>query len=94
MKKTATWLAGVIVPLVAVMGIATSSNAKSTTSDQAYCEQLVKEYSHGGIERGFAPESLEVSVAISQCQDGNPQPAIPVLERELRRNDFTVPRRT
>ena len=94
MKKTATLLAGVIVPLVAVMSMATSSNAQSKTSDQAYCEQLVKEYSHGGIERGFAPESLEVSVAISQCRDGNPQPAIPVLERELRRNDFTLPRRT
>jgi hypothetical protein len=58
MKKTAALLAGVIVPLVAGMGIATSSNAQSATNDEAYCVSLVNEYTHGGTERGFSPESL------------------------------------
>jgi hypothetical protein len=91
MKKTVTLLAGAIVPLVAGLGIATSSYAQE---DQAYCRELVDQYTHGGIEAGFAPQSLETTVAISQCRDGNPRPAIRVLERELRRNDFTVPPRS
>ena len=93
MKKTATLLAAAIVSLVAGLGIATDSNAQSATNDEAYCQALVNEYTHGGIERGFAPESLETSVAINQCLDGNPQPAIPVLERKLIGNDFNVPPR-
>src|SRR3979411_692169 len=92
-KKTTTLLAAAIVSLVAGLGIATDSNAQSATNDEAYCQALVNEYTHGGIERGFAPESLDTSVAINQCRDGNPGPAIPVLERRLRGNGFTVPPR-
>jgi hypothetical protein len=94
MKKTAILLASAIVPLVAGLGIATSSNAQPATNDAAYCRVLVDQFTHGGIESGFAPQSLETTVAISQCRDGNPGPAIPVLERELRRNDFDVPPRS
>jgi hypothetical protein len=90
MKKTATLLAGAILPLVAGMGIATSSNAQSATNDEAYCLALVKEYTHGGIERGFSPESLDTSVAINQRRDGNPREAIPVLEGKLLGNGFAV----
>ena len=90
MKKTTVLLASAVVPLVAGLLITTSSNAQSATNDEAYCRTLVKELTHGGIERGFAPESLETSVAINQCLDGNPQPAIPVLERKLIGNDFDV----
>ena len=93
MTKTVALLAGVIVPLVAGMGVATSSYAQSATNDEAYCRALVKEYTHGGIERGFSPQSLDTSVAIAQCQDGNPRPAIPVLEEKLLGNDFALPPR-
>jgi hypothetical protein len=51
-------------------------------------------YTDGRGERGFAPESRDTSVAITQCQEGNPGPAIPVLEKLLRDNGFTVPTRT
>jgi hypothetical protein len=91
MKKTAALLAGVILPLVAGMGIATSSNAQSPTNDEAYCQALINKYTHGGIERGFSPESLDTSVAINQCRDGNPRPAIPVLEEKLLNNGFSLP---
>ena len=93
MKKTTVLLASAVVPLVAGLVISASSNAQSAMTDEAYCRVLVKELTHGGIERGFAPESLETSVAINQCLDGNPQPAIPVLERKLIGNDFNVPPR-
>ncbi len=93
MKKKAARLASAVVPLLAGLVIAASSNAQSAMSDEAYCRALVKELTHGGIERGFAPESLDTSVAINQCLDGNPRPAIPVLERKLIGNDFDVPPR-
>jgi len=93
MKKTTTLLAAAIVSLVAGLGIATDSNAQSATNDEAYCQALVNEYTHGGIERGFAPESLDTSVAINQCRDGNPRPAIPVLEEKLFDNHFALPPR-
>ncbi|MEA2846660.1 MAG: hypothetical protein QOG78_1941 [Rhodospirillaceae bacterium] len=94
MNKSAKLLIAAIAPLIAGASIATSSNAQSAMSDEAYCRVLVNEYTHGGIERGFAPESLDTSVAINQCQQGNPRPAIPVLEQKLRNSGFTVPSRS
>ncbi len=94
MRKTATLLASAIVPLIVGLGTATSSNAQSAMSDEEYCRELVNEYTHGGIERGFAPESLDTSVAINQCREGNPRSAIPVLERKLRGSGYTVPPRS
>jgi hypothetical protein len=94
MNKSAKLLIAAIAPLIAGVSIATSSNAQSAMSDEAYCRVLVNEYTHGGIERGFAPESLDTSVAINQCQQGNPRPAIPVLEQKLRNSGFTVPSRS
>jgi hypothetical protein len=90
MKHATALLASAILPLVAGMGIATSSNAQPATDEETYCRALVTEFTHGAIERGFAPESLDTSVAINQCQDGNPRPAIPVLEGKLRDNGFPV----
>jgi hypothetical protein len=94
MSKPATLLIAAIAPLIASVCIATSSNAQSAMSDEAYCRSLIDEYACGGTERGFAPESLDTSVAINQCRDGNPQSAIPVLEPKLRNNGFTVPPRS
>ena len=94
MNKSAKLLIAAIAPLITGVSIATSSNAQSAMNDEAYCRALVNEYTHGGIERGFAPESLATSVAINQCQEGNPRPAIPVLEQKLRDGGFTVPSRS
>jgi hypothetical protein len=94
MNKSTSLLAATIVSLVVGLGFATGSNAQSTTSDQAYCKLLVNAYTFGKSERGFAPESLDTSVAIAQCQEGNPGPAIPVLEKLLRDNGYTVPARS
>ena len=94
MNKSAKLLIAAIAPLVAGVCIATSSNAQSKASDEAYCRSLINVFTDGRSERGFAPESLDTSVAITQCRDGNPGPAIPVLEKLLRDNGFTVPSRT
>ena len=95
MKKTATLLAAAILPLAAGMGIATDSNAQSPMSDQAYCQSLVKTLRQEGLGmmRGL-PVGLATAVAIGQCDEGNPGPAIPVLEQQLRDRDITAPSRS
>ena len=47
----------------------------------------------GGNTRGGEPADLDAKVAIAQCQEGDPGPAIPVLEQKLRDNRVTVPPR-
>ena len=94
MNKSVTLLIAAIAPLIAGVCIATGGNAQSKMSDAAYWQALVKQFTLGQNSRGGAPIDLDASVAIAQCQQGNPGPAIPVLEQKLRDNGFTVPSRT
>ena len=100
MKKATTLLAAAIVSMVAGLGIATDSNAQSaassTMSDQAYCQALyraLREYGTG-TARGGLPVGVATAVAIAQCQEGNPKPAIPVLEQQLHDRRIPVPSRS
>ena len=99
MSKSLSLCAAAIASLVAGMCIATSSNAQPTTSDTAYCRSLINAYAKGGNAKGGnAKGSLPVgnatAVAIGQCQEGNPGPAIPVLEQRLRDRNIAVPARS
>jgi hypothetical protein len=67
-------------------------------SDVAYCRRLADLYyryigqpDYGSI-RGIGPGSLDSEVAAAQCRQGNTE-GIPVLERVLRNNGFTLPPR-
>jgi hypothetical protein len=93
MSKSATFVVATVASLIAGVFIATSSNAQSRASDEAYCRALVNAYSMGHGERGFSPVGNDTAVAIAQCQEGDPAPAIPVLEQKLRDGDITVPAR-
>jgi hypothetical protein len=93
MNKSTSLFAAAIASLIAGLCIATSSNAQSPMSDAAYCQSLVKAYSMGGNARGSLPVANDTAVAIAQCQEGNPGPAIPVLEQKLRDSDIPVPAR-
>jgi hypothetical protein len=97
MSKSPTLFFSAIVPLIAGMCVATSSNAQSTTSDEAYCQALSKKFftNDGGVvaSGGSGTVPLDASVAISQCKD-NPGSSIPVLEKVLRDNGVALPRRT
>jgi len=73
------------------MCIATSSNAQPTTSDTAYCRSLINAYAKGGNAKGSLPVGNATAVAIGQCQEGNPGPAIPVLEQRLRDRNIALP---
>jgi hypothetical protein len=94
MNKIAIPFVAAIVPLIAGIGIATASNAQSKMSDEAYCKSLSHLFRMGHAERGFAPLSNDTAVAIAQCQEGQPESAIPVLEQRLRDMGYTVPSRS
>jgi hypothetical protein len=99
MSKSISLVAAAIATLVVGLGIATTSNAQSpaqsSTSDQAYCHSLVEALRDEGTGtvRGL-PVGNATAVAIAQCQEGDPGPAIPVLEQQLRGRDITLPTRS
>ena len=106
MSKYAILLIAAIVPLTAGACTATNGGAQFATAarpgDAAYCQSLVNLYtaytgtvggSLGGDTKGGEPADLDASVAIAQCQEGNPGPAIPVLEQKLHDSRVAVPRR-
>jgi hypothetical protein len=93
MSKSYILFITAIAPLIAGVCIATGSNAQSTTSDSDYCHSLVKALSMGGDARGSLMVDTDAAVAIAQCQEGNPAPAIPVLQKKLRDNRIPVPPR-
>jgi hypothetical protein len=83
-----------MVASVAGLGFVTSSNAQSPTSDQNYCRLLVEKLTIGsdrGLKYGRSEVGNATAVAIAQCQEGNPGPAIPVLQQKLREADIPVP---
>jgi hypothetical protein len=97
MTKFNSLLTAAIVASIAGLGFATSSNAQSPMSDQDYCHLLVEKYtigSNGGLKYGRSEVGNATAVAIAQCQEGNPGPAIPVLEQKLRDADIPVPSRS
>jgi hypothetical protein len=98
MTKSTSLLAAAIVSLVVGLGFATSSNAQSRMSDQDYCHLLVDKYMNGLgpalKELGRVEVGKATTVALAQCLQGNPGPAIPVLEQKLRDAAIPVPARS
>jgi len=96
MIKSTTLFLSAIVPLIAGMCVATSSNAQSNVSDAEYCHTLSMQFTKaGGVAApgGNTTIPLVASVAIAQCQD-NPGESIPVLEQQLRDNRIALPPRS
>jgi hypothetical protein len=91
--KTSVPLLAAIVSVVAGLSIGTSGNAQTKMSDSDYCHALVKAYTEGGMSRGSLQPDNATAVAIAQCQEGKPGPAIPVLEKSLRDARITLPSR-
>ena len=94
MTKFNSLVTAAIVASIAGLGFATSSNAQSPMSDQNYCRLLVEKLTigaNGGLKYGRSEVGNATAVAIAQCQEGNPGPAIPVLQQKLRDADIPVP---
>jgi len=96
MTKFNSLLSTAIIASVAGLGFTASSNAQSPMSDQNYCQLLVAKLTIGtdrGLKYGRSEVGNATAVAIAQCQQGNPGPAIPVLQEKLREADIPVPTR-
>jgi hypothetical protein len=99
MTKSTSLLAAAIASLVIGVGFATGSNAQTPTptsmSDEAYCQAMLKELrDHGwGTVRGL-PVGNATAVAIAQCQEGDSESAIPVLEQQMRDRKINLPPRS
>jgi hypothetical protein len=85
--------------LLAVLLPAAALAQSSPADDLAYCNRLADLYERYIGRNEFSPSrsygrgSLEGDVASTQCRQGRPEPAIPVLERVIRGNGFTLPPR-
>jgi hypothetical protein len=80
--------------LAACAGLSPSAEAQS--DDAAYCAQLaslaLRYTGSAGGEGRLSPDLTTVG-AIEDCKKGNFAGGIPVLERKLRSNGFTLPKR-
>lgn len=107
MSKFTVFFVAATMPLLAggctaTGGDRTMSMTAVQSRDAAYCQALVDKYTTyvgsvggslgGTADRGIKAD-LDAKVAISQCQEGNTGPAIPVLEQKLRDAGVAVPPR-
>jgi hypothetical protein len=88
--------------LIAVAGLSlwpAVSSAQTTSGDIAYCRALSTVYvRYIGHNWQYGDKQLlqannDAQVALAQCEQGNAAGAIPVLERELVKNRFSLPAR-
>lgn len=85
-----------VVPLAALL-LVPSMPALAQSDDRAYCTELAKlanRYIAAGTSEGRSVVDLDTRVAIDNCDKGNTSAGIPVLERKLRANGFTLPKRS
>jgi hypothetical protein len=74
-----------------------SFGVSAQTTDAAYCKALTEKYetyiSNMAVDRSPGPGTVDGSVAIAQCKNGNTAAGIPVLERKLRDARIDLPPR-
>jgi hypothetical protein len=82
--------------LLLLAGAALASPAVAQSDDAAYCAQLgalaLRYTGSAGGQGGLRPDFTTVG-AIDDCKKGNTAAGIPVLEKTLRNNGFTLPKR-
>ena len=73
-----------------------SSAAVAQSDDAAYCAQLgdlARRYTGSAGGNGGLRPDFSTLEAIDDCSKGNTAAGIPVLEKKLRSNGFTLPKR-
>ena len=87
--KSINWLVAALAGLLPF-------GASAQTSDADYCKALTQKYetyvSNMSVGRSAGSGTIDASVAISQCRDGNTA-GIPVLEKKLRDARIDLPPR-
>ena len=79
---------------VAVPLFAGPANAKTMTAAEKYCAALSKEYGRyvaGPLVSTWDHKNMVGDVALAQCKEHKPGPAIPVLEHEIVRSRLPLP---
>ena len=74
----------------------TAQPAAAQEDDAAYCAklgQLALRYTGSAGGEGRLAPDVSTLGAIDDCRKGNTAAGIPVLERKLRNNGFTLPKR-
>src|ERR1700730_17834054 len=86
-----------VLPAIAFMvtSLCIASANAQTMSQKDYCHALINALQEGlpGPHGVLQPHNA-TAVAIAQCQEGDPGPAIPVLEQKLRDSKITLPKRS
>ena len=83
--------------LMPVIAVAFPLTAFAQGNDADYCKARAAKYEAFVINmngHSNSEGSLDGSVAVSQCNEGNPAAAIPVLERKLNEAKIPLPRRS
>jgi hypothetical protein len=82
--------------LLLLTGVVLSSPAVAQSDDAAYCAQLgalaLRYTGSAGGQGGLRPD-FTTTGAIDDCKKGNTAAGIPVLEKTLCNNGFTLPKR-
>jgi hypothetical protein len=92
---------GKILTAALLLGVPYAATAQTPAStDAAYCKSLSDTYvryighdEDHAHRRMYLRGSLDGQLAVAQCKEGNTAAAIPVLERQLLANKFTLPAR-
>jgi hypothetical protein len=90
-----TMLRGRLFAVFAVCG-GFAADTAAQSDDAAYCArlaELVLRYTGSAGGEGRLAPDLSIRAAIEDCNRGNFAAGIPVLERRLRSNGFTLPKR-
>ncbi len=95
-RKIAIWPMAIML-LSGAMPVA--SSAQTPNGDLAYCRALSTVYiryighnwQYG--DRQMLQANNDAQIALAKCEQGDTAGAIPVLERELIKNGFTLPAR-
>jgi hypothetical protein len=85
-----------IIRSLAVLLASLPIAAAAQSSDQAYCDALIREYNRYVIKVGsHSPNTggVDGQVAVAQCRAGNTAAGIPVLEQKLRNQGVALPGR-
>ena len=80
------------------IGLSTQAEVRASSAGLRYCAALSQLYMRyvGNPEtepRGIRRNDVAADIAVAQCRAGNAIDAIPVLERKLIENKFSLPAR-
>lgn len=84
------------VVMLGLAGAVLVGGAPAQADDAAYCAELGKlamRYTGSAGGDGRLSPELDTIEAVAECNKGNTAKGIPVLEKKLRANGFTLPKR-